>query len=112
MKTLVTLVLLTLICFLCYSSAIPASPLLLNTDGCCENISQMRIPKGKVRQMVMTPRDCGRKAIVVTTVCDKKICIDFNWFWAKNLWTEFKKSTANSTPPSSPINLSECEKKF
>ncbi|XP_045889204.1 C-C motif chemokine 7-like isoform X1 [Micropterus dolomieu] len=111
MRTLVTILLLTLVCFLSYSSAAPLALRMLNRKVCCTNSTQMHIPKGKITDVVMTPSDCEQQAIVVTTVCDKKFCIDPNWTWAKNLLKEFEKSTANNSPPSAPFNVTRCPKK-
>ncbi|XP_070767217.1 C-C motif chemokine 13-like [Enoplosus armatus] len=115
MKTLETLLLLALICFLRYNSVTtltaPIAPGISNKDGCCPGYSQKFIPKGKIRFVETTKSHCKPKAIIVTTVCDKRICIDPDWIWTKNLLTEFETSTANNTPPSAPFNrVSKCQK--
>ncbi|XP_038557385.1 C-C motif chemokine 8-like isoform X1 [Micropterus salmoides] len=111
MRTLVTILLLTLVCFLSYSSAYPVAKGMLNRKVCCLKSTQMQVPKGKIADVAMTPSDCEQQAIVVTTVCDKKLCIDHNWIWAKNLLKEFEKSTANNSPPSAPFNVTRCTEK-
>ncbi|XP_038557951.1 C-C motif chemokine 7-like isoform X3 [Micropterus salmoides] len=111
MRTLVTILLLTLVCFLSYSSAAPLAPGISNRNGCCLKSTQMHIPKGKITDVAMTPSDCEQQAIVVSTVCNKKFCIDPNWIWAKNLLKEFEKSTANNSPPSAPFNVTRCTEK-
>ncbi|XP_045889356.1 eotaxin-like [Micropterus dolomieu] len=108
MRTLVTILLLTLICFLSYSSAVGVAASILMKKICCPNSTQMYIPKGKITDVAMTPSDCEQQAIVVKTVCNKKFCIDPNSNWAKNLLKEFKKSTANNSPPSAPFNVTRC----
>ncbi|KAG8001130.1 hypothetical protein GBF38_006663 [Nibea albiflora] len=106
MKTLVTLLLLTVICFQCYYAA-PVAPQRL-FQQCCPTTTRIPIPKGKVQHVAPPNSACEVKAIIVTTVCNKKICIDADWQWSKNLLAEFKKSTANRSKPSAPFNVAKC----
>ncbi|XP_022605297.1 C-C motif chemokine 5-like [Seriola dumerili] len=110
MKTLLTLLFLTLICFLHHTSASPLATELMLKGGCCTGFNRTAVPKSKVKHVGMTPDDCTNKAVVVTTVCNKKFCIDPSWTWAQNLLEEFKKSTASSTSPRAPFNSSRCLK--
>ncbi|CAK6977263.1 C-C motif chemokine 22-like isoform X2 [Scomber scombrus] len=110
MKTLPTLILLALICFLHHSSAGLVGPGLIHEESCCPSFNRTFIPKPKVKHVAMTPSRCKTTAIVVTTVCDKKSCIDPEWRWAKKLLAEFEKFTANNKSPSAPFNTSKCEK--
>ncbi|XP_062281412.1 C-C motif chemokine 14-like isoform X2 [Scomber scombrus] len=110
MKTLPTLILLALICFLHHSSAGPVAIRLIHEEPCCPSFSRRIIPKPKVKHVAKTPRRCKTTAIVVTTVCGSKSCIDPNWRWAKKLLEEFKKLTANNRSPSAPFNVVKCEK--
>ncbi|XP_056234413.1 C-C motif chemokine 22-like [Seriola aureovittata] len=108
MKTLLTLLFLTLICSLHHTSAGPVAVEMMVKGACCPGYNQTRIPKAKVKHVAMTPDGCTDKAVVVTTVCNKKFCIDPSWIWARNLLKEFKKSTAGSTSPRAPFNRSRC----
>ncbi|XP_029284389.1 C-C motif chemokine 22-like [Cottoperca gobio] len=89
MKTLVTLVLL--ICFLRHSSDAQEAA-SAPKDGCCQGYSPTPIPKRQVRHVGMTPSDCHLKAVVITTVCEIKVCVDPEWQWTKNLLARYKKS--------------------
>ncbi|KAG8001128.1 hypothetical protein GBF38_006661 [Nibea albiflora] len=91
MKTLVTLLLLTVICFQCYKCAAPVA-LQESIQLCCINTTRIPIPKGKVQHVAPQNSACEVKAIIVTTVCNKKICIDADWQWSKNLLAEFERS--------------------
>ncbi|XP_041798915.1 C-C motif chemokine 19-like [Chelmon rostratus] len=108
MKTLVTLLLLTLICCLYHISAAPVAPHLL-AQQCCPVCVRKPVPKGKVKNVTMTDSGCKLKAIVVTTVCDKKICMTGNWAWAKKLLTEFEQSAAKNASESA-FNQAPCSK--
>ncbi|XP_033485839.1 uncharacterized protein LOC117258777 [Epinephelus lanceolatus] len=103
MKTLVTLALLTLICFLHHSSGTVAVN-AVTKDGCCPGSNRTHIPKGFVKDMVRTPNDCNPKAIVITTVCEEKYCIDAKWTWVKKRLEEFETSQ-------SAFNIHKCDKK-
>ncbi|XP_040896306.1 C-C motif chemokine 17-like [Toxotes jaculatrix] len=109
MKTLVTLVLLTLICFLRHTSAGPVAVSVIHTGQCCPRYSEIRIPKRRVTNVKKTSGQCVENAFIVTTVCNKQICIDGESAWAKNLWVEFKKSAANGSPLSAPFNQAKCD---
>ncbi|XP_022605285.1 C-C motif chemokine 5-like [Seriola dumerili] len=102
MKTLLTLLFLTLICFLHHTSASPLATELMLKGGCCTGFNRTAVPKSKVKHVGMTPDDCTNKAVVVTTVCDKKICIDPTWTWAKKLLSAFEKSAGNTASPAAP----------
>ncbi|XP_053171461.1 C-C motif chemokine 22-like isoform X2 [Scomber japonicus] len=110
MKTLPTLILLALICFLHHSSAGPMHVGLVSEEPCCPSFTQRLIPKPKVRHVARTSNSCKTPAIVVTTVCDKKSCLDPEWRWAKKLLAEFEKATVYSKSPSAPFNTSWCER--
>uniref|UniRef100_A0A665V3L1 Chemokine interleukin-8-like domain-containing protein n=1 Tax=Echeneis naucrates TaxID=173247 RepID=A0A665V3L1_ECHNA len=107
MKTLPVVFLLSLICLLRRSSCAPIAPELMLREGCCPKFSQTRIPYVKVKHVAMTPYHCSQKnmAIVVTSVCNKKFCIDPNLAWAKRLLSEFEKS------PNGNFNKSKCDVK-
>ncbi|XP_027137303.1 C-C motif chemokine 22-like [Larimichthys crocea] len=107
MKTLVTLLLLTVICFQCYNCA-PVAPVAL-FQQCCTNSTRTPIPKGRVQHVAPPQSACRVKAMIVTTVCKKQICVDADWNWSKKLLAEFEKSTANKSPPSAPFNVTKCE---
>ncbi|XP_056234424.1 C-C motif chemokine 22-like [Seriola aureovittata] len=102
MKTLLTLLFLTLICSLHHTSAGPVAVEMMVKGACCPGYNQTRIPKARVKHVAMTPDGCTDKAVVVTTVCDKKICIDPNWPWAKKLLSAFEKSAGNTASPAAP----------
>ncbi|XP_019113194.2 C-C motif chemokine 19 isoform X2 [Larimichthys crocea] len=108
MKTLVTLLLLTVICFQCYNCETPVPPMVLFRQ-CCTNTLRIPIPKGRVQHVAPSHSACRVKAMIVTTVCGKQICIDADWNWSKKLLAEFEKSTANESPPSAPFNVARCE---
>uniref|UniRef100_A0A8P4KK68 Chemokine interleukin-8-like domain-containing protein n=1 Tax=Dicentrarchus labrax TaxID=13489 RepID=A0A8P4KK68_DICLA len=108
MKTLVTLVLLTLICFLQHSSTASVTVQALFQQQCCQSYNAIIIPRGRVRHMAMNPSHCPVKAVIVTTTCDKKICIDPNTKWTQKLLSDFKKSIANNTSSSPPFNVIKC----
>ncbi|KAK2853634.1 hypothetical protein Q5P01_006295 [Channa striata] len=110
MKILLAVVLLTLICIVHRSAGSQGADLLMS-NGCCPQYSPVRVPKGRIRNVVMTPSNCTHRAIVVTTVCDKKVCIKLNSDWARTVLDEFQKSTANNKPPSAPFNLFKCKEK-
>ncbi|XP_049896904.1 C-C motif chemokine 4-like [Epinephelus moara] len=103
MKTLVTLALLTLICFLRHSSGTVAVD-AVTKDGCCPGFNRTHIPKGFVKDIAKTPNNCSPKAIVFTTVCEEKYCIDATWTWAQKRQAEFKESP-------SVFNIHKCDKK-
>ncbi|XP_035508174.1 C-C motif chemokine 18-like [Morone saxatilis] len=108
MKTLVTLMLLTLICFLRYSSTAPVAAQALFKQQCCQNCNATMIPRGRVRHVESSPSHCTVKAVIVTSVCGKKICIDPNTKWTQKLLSDFKMSMANKTSPSPPFNVIKC----
>ncbi|KAK2853635.1 hypothetical protein Q5P01_006296 [Channa striata] len=108
MKILV--VLLLVICIV-HRSAGSQRTDLVTSDGCCKDYSPVRVPKGRIRNVVMIPSHCGHRAIVVTTVCEKKVCIKLNSDWARTVLDEFQKSTANNKPPSAPFNVFQCNNK-
>ncbi|KAL7405663.1 hypothetical protein ABVT39_005293 [Epinephelus coioides] len=103
MKTLVTLALLTLICYLRHSSGTAAVD-AVTKDGCCPGVLQRKIPKGFVKDIVNTPKNCHPEAMVFTTVCDEKYCIDADWTWAQKRQEEFNTSK-------SEFNIHKCAKK-
>ncbi|XP_028443285.1 C-C motif chemokine 13-like [Perca flavescens] len=87
MKSLVVLVLLN--CFLHHTlSAVPAALSMLE-EGCCPGYNQTRIPKPCVKRVAMTASHCKPKAIVFTTE-SKKLCIDPNLKWAKDMLDTFE----------------------
>ncbi|XP_034074279.1 C-C motif chemokine 18-like [Gymnodraco acuticeps] len=89
MKTLVTLVLL--ICVLRHCTAAlfgPSTP----KDGCCNGFTTKQIPRRMVKHVAETPSDCESRAIVITTVCLKKFCIDPNLPFTKKQFALFKTS--------------------
>ncbi|CAK6977265.1 C-C motif chemokine 22-like isoform X2 [Scomber scombrus] len=108
MKTLPTLILLALICFLHHSSAGLNGPGVVYEEACCPGFTERLIPEAKVKHVAKTLNRCKTQAIVVTTVCDKKSCLNLEWPWAKNLLAEFEKATANNKSPSYPFNMSTC----
>ncbi|XP_053171454.1 C-C motif chemokine 22-like isoform X1 [Scomber japonicus] len=110
MKTLPTLILLALICFLHHSSAGLFAPEFISAEPCCPSFNRRKIPKQRVKHVANTSNSCKTKAIVVTTVCDKKSCLDPEWRWAKKLLAEFEKATVYSKSPSAPFNTSWCER--
>ncbi|KAI9540698.1 hypothetical protein NQZ68_038369 [Dissostichus eleginoides] len=103
MKTLVTLVLL--ICVLRHCTAAPFGP-STPKDGCCKSFNSTEIPKRMVKHMAETPSDCVSRAIVITTVCLKKFCIDPNQALAKNHLALFKAS-----PSANGFNVGTCQTK-
>ncbi|XP_053171401.1 C-C motif chemokine 22-like isoform X2 [Scomber japonicus] len=109
MKTLPTLILLALICFLHHSSASPLGPELVSAEPCCPDFNRRLIPKSKVKHVAMTSNSCKTTAIVVTTVCDKKSCLDPDWPFAKKLLVEFEKATDNNKSLSAPFNTTKCD---
>ncbi|KAF3686780.1 C-C motif chemokine 2 [Channa argus] len=110
MKTLVAVVLLTLICIVHRSAGLDAANLLMS-NGCCTVYSPVRVPKGRIKNVVMTPSSCASKAIVVTTVCKKEVCVKLELDWARKVLEEFQNSTANNTSPSAPFNVFKCNEK-
>uniref|UniRef100_A0A3Q0T9K8 Chemokine interleukin-8-like domain-containing protein n=1 Tax=Amphilophus citrinellus TaxID=61819 RepID=A0A3Q0T9K8_AMPCI len=103
MKTLLALTVLILLCFLKHSSAIGIQMTITN-DGCCVNVTnEVHIPKKKVKHVVTS--DCTNKAIIVTTVADRKICLDPTWKHAQMHLEEFKKKTSST---SSPVRTAGC----
>ncbi|TKS70473.1 hypothetical protein D9C73_004542 [Collichthys lucidus] len=107
MKTVVTLLLLTVICFQCYNCG-PVAPGALFRQ-CCTDSTRSPIPKGRVKHVAPPQSACNVKAMIVTTVCGNRTCIDADWKWSKKLLAEFEKSTANNLPPSAPFNVAKCE---
>ncbi|KAM8762280.1 uncharacterized protein AB9X84_007104 [Acanthopagrus schlegelii] len=111
MKTLLAFALLALIGLLHHNSAAPVGPVSMN-ELCCQNATHVAVPKGKIKDVVRSNSKCLHSSIIVTTVCEIKICLDGNWTWAKKLVTEFEKSTANhKNPPSAPFNVLPCTNK-
>ncbi|KAF3686781.1 C-C motif chemokine 5 Small-inducible cytokine A5 T-cell-specific protein RANTES Precursor [Channa argus] len=110
MKTLVAVVLLTLICIV-HRSAGSSGAHVVMSDGCCTAYSAARVPKGRIKNMVMTPSFCQPKAIVVTTVCKKEVCVKLELDWARKVLEEFQNSTANNNSPSAPFNVFKCNEK-
>ncbi|XP_026176014.1 C-C motif chemokine 7-like [Mastacembelus armatus] len=90
MKTLVIVVLLTVICFLHHNSASTVGSLF--ETGCCEGFNRTRIPKLRIKHIGKTPSHCRVNASVITTVCDKKFCIDPNWAKMKEMLIHFNKT--------------------
>uniref|UniRef100_A0A671X591 Chemokine interleukin-8-like domain-containing protein n=1 Tax=Sparus aurata TaxID=8175 RepID=A0A671X591_SPAAU len=107
MKTLLTFALLALIGLLHQNSAAPVGPGSIN-QSCCPNATSVRIPRGRIQNVVRSHSKCPVTAVIVTTVCERKMCLDGNSTRAKKLLTEFEKSTANKTSPSAPFNVSPC----
>ncbi|XP_042274967.1 C-C motif chemokine 7-like [Thunnus maccoyii] len=110
MKTLAAFILLTLICFLHHSSAGPHRVGFMSEVGCCMNHTRKIIPKQRVKHVEETPSHCPTKAIVVTSVCDKKFCFDPDFRWAKRLLAVFENFPDKTSPPA-PFNRSKCGKK-
>nr|XP_057933942.1 uncharacterized protein LOC131132370 isoform X3 [Doryrhamphus excisus] len=86
------------------------SPAIVLKEGCCEGCSKTAIPWERVQRVERTPNVCKRKAIVVTTVCGKRFCIQANWKWSKTLLTEFERLSANKTLVPPPFNQTRCSK--
>ncbi|XP_054627832.1 C-C motif chemokine 26-like [Dunckerocampus dactyliophorus] len=107
--TMKTLVLLTLMCILHVSMSAVSQGILFN-EGCCINRSKTAIPWERVQHVERTPNGCKRKAVVVTTVCGKKFCIEANWKWARTLLTEFERLSANKTLVPPPFNQTRCRR--
>uniref|UniRef100_A0A671X7L0 Chemokine interleukin-8-like domain-containing protein n=1 Tax=Sparus aurata TaxID=8175 RepID=A0A671X7L0_SPAAU len=107
MKTLLTFALLALIGLLHQNSAAPVGPGSIN-QSCCPNATSVRIPRGRIQNVVRSHSKCPVTAVIVTTVCEKQICLDGNWNWAKKVLRDFEKSTANKKSPSAPFNTSLC----
>ncbi|XP_030580070.1 C-C motif chemokine 26-like [Archocentrus centrarchus] len=92
MKTLLALTVLVLLCFLKHSSANVGVSLMMRDVKCCETTSdKIHIPFKKVKHVVMTS-GCSPEAIIVTTVADRKICLDPKWKHAQMHLEEFKKN--------------------
>uniref|UniRef100_A0A671X5L5 Chemokine interleukin-8-like domain-containing protein n=1 Tax=Sparus aurata TaxID=8175 RepID=A0A671X5L5_SPAAU len=108
MKTLLTFALLALIGLLHQNSAFPHIMELLIDTHCCPNVTRLAVPRGMIQNVVRSHSSCPVTSIVVTTVCEKQICLDGNWNWAKKVLRDFEKSTANKKSPSAPFNTSLC----
>nr|XP_057933941.1 C-C motif chemokine 26-like isoform X2 [Doryrhamphus excisus] len=107
--TMKTLVLVALMCIL-HVGTCAVSPAIVLKEGCCEGCSKTAIPWERVQRVERTPNVCKRKAIVVTTVCGKRFCIQANWKWSKTLLTEFERLSANKTLVPPPFNQTRCSK--
>ncbi|XP_034425977.1 C-C motif chemokine 12-like [Hippoglossus hippoglossus] len=93
MKLLLTLVPLTLICLLLHVSAGPVAIKVTQVkDKCCDGVSRTAIRKVYIKDVRMTPINCKKEAIQITTKKDKKFCLDPNWTWAQKCLSEFQKS--------------------
>ncbi|XP_038156428.1 interleukin-8-like [Cyprinodon tularosa] len=92
MKILLTLCLLTFLYFLRSSSAGPVALEVGGFNGpCCSHNSNMTIPKGKVKDLEMSPNHCKISSIIVTTVSERRICLNPTGSWTKKLQKEFGK---------------------
>ncbi|XP_061133413.1 C-C motif chemokine 7-like [Syngnathus typhle] len=106
MKTLGLFVLLTLFCM---ATGMVAQGIMFKT-GCCSKSVRVLIPKERVKHVATTSDHCHRKAIVVTTVCDKRFCLEGRWDWAEELLRHFETVSANKTSVPAPFNQTSCEK--
>ncbi|XP_038156464.1 C-X-C motif chemokine 9-like [Cyprinodon tularosa] len=92
MKILLTLCLLTFLYFLRSSSAGPVAPELGGINGsCCLHNSNMTILRGKVKDLEMSPNHCQIRSVIVTTVSERRFCLDPTGSWTKKLLKEFEK---------------------
>ncbi|XP_038156463.1 C-C motif chemokine 5-like [Cyprinodon tularosa] len=92
MKILLTLCLLTFLYLLRSSSAGPVALEVGGSNGpCCLHYSNMTIPRGKVKDLEMSPNHCKIRSVIVTTVSEKQICLNPTRSWTKKLQKEFGK---------------------
>ncbi|CAJ1050099.1 C-C motif chemokine 22-like isoform X2 [Xyrichtys novacula] len=85
MRTLLALLILTLICIQHHSAAVPTGVKLTNEKSCCGHLKDVKVPVKLLKTVEETPKDCSLHAIIVTTVCDRQICIDPRSDYAKRL---------------------------
>ncbi|XP_029970946.1 C-C motif chemokine 4-like [Salarias fasciatus] len=83
-------------------SSCSAGPDLDIFSSCCPNVSKIRVPREKIVSVTATPGTCRPAAIIVETKRGKKMCLEPDSAWAKNLLKEFSRPSGFLNATSKP----------